>query len=572
MLTTATLDSQATAFVLGQQAACPVEQDMLAFVKQQLITENPWQVLDGHLKRIANGLNGDRAFVMLLEDAAITASRSPELKKHLLPELRHMAEIITQAAKIAIDIYNEVTRHNAKARAKDKKPLPPEFRPAEIYRRFVRPLRWMIKQDYKPAEAVLRDILLVQSLPFDELDSPAWIDQYTLQVDPNSDRPGDLKVRITEPIIKTDLGERIQVDLGWDDETVKQFLIAQEGFDSEDDLEGILNAVDEDRLTRPDDRTPSWMEMQEDCHPSRGLPSIRAEAHPWIAGCRALIDQLVKEANELADMEDKYWRVKFFQHIKEGFRSSAEAKDFLDFLNGKAEEGVSPADLGVLFLSLQHGYGFDEHDAISVRLHYVPNFRNLGEWLDFWGDELLEAMHDAPSHSKEPTREELDLFAEETLQQIIQKQGSHPTSDIYRTAPFMEGYIRAMMNANRVTVYTDGVRHNLAVEAGWEAWRQWKSPEGNKAYHLAKNRGAAQKEAMAAFWQVSNAEQKRIANGTIVSVKTTGIQLSNGRFVDWNIALLKLKNNELNLNQESRSRLKEALTQKGVGGAFALAL
>jgi hypothetical protein len=136
----------------------------------------------------------------------------------------------------------------------------------------------------------------------------------------------------------------------------------------------------------------------------------------------------------------------------------------------------------------------------------------------------------------------------------------------------MEGYIRAMMNANRITAYTDGVRHNLAVEAGWEAWRQWKSVEGNKAYHLAKNRGAGQKESMAAFWQVSNAEQKRIANGTIVSVKTTGLQLSNGRFVDWNIALLKLKHDELNLNTETRARLKDALAKKGVGGAFVAAL
>ncbi len=271
-------------------------------------------------------------------------------------------------------------------------------------------------------------------------------------------------------------------------------------------------------------------------------------------------------------MEDKYWRVGVFKHIKDGFRGSAEANAFLGFLNEKAEEGVCPADLGVLFLSLQHGYGFDEHDSVAVRLHYVPNFRTLDEWLDFWGDELMESMHDAPSHSKEPTREELDEFAEETLQQIIQRQAVSQTTNIYATAPFMEGYIRAMMSANRITTVTDGVRHNLAVEAGWDSWRQWKSPEGNKAYHLAKNRDSAQKDAMAAFWQVANAEKKRAANGTIVSVRTTGLQLSNGRFVDWNIALLKLKNNELNLSDESRSRLKDALAAKGVGGAFAMAL
>lgn len=583
MLTTAPLIAQALHFYQNMRKACDradehtlearePEQDMLAFVRDQLITGNPWEILDSHMKKISNGLNGDRALVMLLEDAAATASRSPELKAQLLPELRHMAEVITQAAKVAIDTYNMVTRDNAKARVKDKKPLLPGFRPADIYRRFARPLRWLVKQDYVSAEAVLRDILLVQSLPFEELDAPAWIDQYTLEVDPNSDKPGDLKVRFTEPVMKTDLAERIQMDLGWDEETVKQFLVAQEGFDSEDDLEGLLNAVDEDKLTRPDDRVPNWMEMQEDCHPTKDLPSIRAEAQPWIAACRALIDQLVKEANGMADMEDKYWRVQAFKHVKDGFRSSAEARDFLGFLNEKAEEGVSPADLGPLFLSLQHGYGFDEHDAVAVRLHYVPNFRNLDEWLDFWGDELLEAMHDAPSHSKEPTREELDQFAEETLQQIIQHQASAQTSSIFRTAPFMEGYIRAMMNANRVTAYTDGVRHNLAIEAGWDAWRQWKSAEGNKAYHLAKNRGAAQKEAMTAFWQVVNQEHKRAQNGTIVGVKTTGLQLSNGRFVDWNVALLKLKNNELNLNPESRARLKDALTSKGVGGVFALAL
>ncbi len=564
MLTTAPLTSQN--FVVADQP------DMLAFARQQIITGNPWQILDNHFKTIVTGLNGDRALVLLLEDAALTASQSPKLKKQLLPELRRMAEVITQAAKVAIDTYNEITRSNAKARAKERKPLPPEHRPAEIYRRFARPLRWLIKQEYTPAEAVLRDILRVQSLPFDELDAPAWIDPYTLEVDPDSDKPGDLKVRFTEPVIKTDLAERIQSDLGWDEETVSQFLMAQEGFDGEDDLEGILNAVDEDRLTRPDDRVPNWMEMQEDCHPTGELPMIRTEARPWIAGCRALIDQLVKEANQLANMEDPYWRVGLFKHVKEGFRGSAEAKDFLAFLNEKAEEGVSPADLAVLFLSLQHGYGFDEHDSASVRLHYVPNFRTLDEWLDFWGDELLEAMHDAPSRSNEPSREELDQFAEETLQQIIQCQASHPTTDICRTAPFVEGYIRAMMSASRVTTYTDGVRHNLAVEAGWDAWRSWKSVEGNKAYHLAKNRGAGNKEAMAAFWQVVNSEQKRIANGTIVGVKTTGLQLSNGRFVDWRVALLKLQHNELNLDREGRARLKEALTNRQVGGEFALAL
>lgn len=535
--------------------------DLIAWVKQMLITENPWEVLERHFAKLTHGDLCDEALLILLEDAAKVVIKD----KIYRPVLVKMADSIITAAKAAISSYRELARHNQ--HNNQKKPIPPELRPADIYRRFAKPLRWLRDQGSVNAALILKEIMLEQTLPFEELDNPHWIDPYTKSVDPEADRPGDIRVRFTEPVIDTELAKQMKEDLGWDEETFRVFLSAQEGFNSEDGLEQLFQSVSEE--DGREDRVPHWMEIQNDCHPTDEIHLIRSEAKQFISACRKLIDQLVKEENELADLSDKFWRVKAVNRVKSRFRASQEAADLISFLQDKADEGAAPADIAAIFLSMQHGYGFDEEDANMILLRGVPNFRTLGEWIDFWGDELLEALHDAPWRWREISTKEIDELAEQTVAEILH---DHQTNNIFRSRAFMEGYLRCMLNANRIIVIKDGKRHNLAIEAGWEAWRQWKNPEANRAFHAARAEGKDFKTAMAAFWKIVRDQEKRISNGTVVSAKPTGLILSSGRFINWKIALIKLMNNELYFPEGKRESLKKALIERGIGLEFAKSL
>lgn len=541
--------------------------ELLEWVEGALLTMNPWELFEKYTHRLTTGDMCGEAMVRVLEDTASTALR----RNQVIPELRQMADKIADMALVSINQYKAVADFNRKARKADKKKLPVELRPAEIYRRFAQPLRWLRERGHVHAAFALQTIMRQQTRPFVELDNPDWIDPYTKKLDPDAPKPGELKVRITEPVLDTEIAKAMVEDLGWDEDTVRTFLTAQEGFNSEDGLEDIMAAVNEDALGRLDDRIPQWMQIQEDCHPTKEIGIVRAEAQPWTKACRKLIDELVKEANAQVDMADPYWKSKFFKFVREGFRTSAEAKDFLDFLSSKSEEGAAPADLGVLFLSLQHGYGFEENDAYEVKLRDVPNFNTLGDWLAFWGDELMEAMHDAPMRWREMPVSEIDAFVEETTAGILEAN-DHPTSDIFRTRAFMEGYLQCMMNSNIITKQEGDQRRNYAVEAGWESYRQWKNKEGAAAYHKAKAEGKTQKEAMAEFWKHVRAHDKRVATGTVVQPRSNGLLLNTGRVIDWKIAMLKLQNNELYFPGDTRERIKKALIERGVGLDFANAL
>ena len=69
----------------------------------------------------------------------------------------------------------ECARRDLEAWRQDKK----QARPADIYRRWSKRLRDL---DNEPARAILRDIQLECTMPFNELESPHWLDSYTGEI------------------------------------------------------------------------------------------------------------------------------------------------------------------------------------------------------------------------------------------------------------------------------------------------------------------------------------------------------------------------------------------------------
>jgi hypothetical protein len=123
-----------------------------------------------------------------------------------------------------------------------------------------------------------------------------------------------------------------------------------------------------------------------------------------------------------------------------------------------------------------------------------------------------------------------------------------------------------MIDSQSVTEKDDeGNWTNLAVEAGWEAWRQHKNPTANAAYHFALTQGMTRQEAMQQFWKVTRAVG-------ITNISAHGLTLTSGRFVDWRIAAMKLKGNEIALSLSDRARLKDLLVSKKWGAELSAIL
>ena len=573
----ATLLANALDAVLDVYTPVPPKPTMLEQVRADLVSTNPWEL---NWAQYATQPAGDKAIELIFQDAIRVAEKYPQAKSALDEMVRNL-ETVTRAA---LDSAENVSGHRA----------------ADAYRAFARPLRLVIKAGY-PCQRTLQELLLAPSMPWDELDNPGWIDAYTGEVDPNADQI----IRFNK---KTKGEEKKEAE--WLSDPMAMVAIqSEEDFDQNDGLDDIF-------FDETDIATPMWKQIADDFR-TKNLSGLKDEAKSLIDDLHQVINKAFEDQKIACEkfaealhelpvyheigmgtfrlavrasvfypkykLETDHLRNLSFNIYKSNkeaiqnirnvdvqgiFRSSPEAQAYIDFLNKKIDAEESPVDIARMFLLFQHGCGFEEDDASQIRLG--GNYPTLLEFIEENEDEIIGAG-DSLWREEAVVQSEIDEFVDDSIDLIVD-QGNSKSGNVVRTPAYLAGFFDAVMGSDSVT-------KEQAEAAGWEAFRAWKCPEGNVAFHKARKAGKDLKTAMGNFWYLANKAEKLAKENSIVAVSPSGLKLSSGRSIDWYIAQLKLKNNELNLSQEDRVRLKDKLTNDekvrqttGLGLAFVKAL
>lgn len=444
-------------------------------------------------------------------------------------------------------------------------------RPADIYRRWMKPLRFIHTYNYGVG-SIIRDLELEQTMPYGELNSPHWVDGYTGEIDPDA-----MLEKINFPTSESD----------------EESLFYSEAFDEEDEF--TIELYEEREFEKP-----VWMQVQEDMQVSPSYFDLVNEIRLERKALQERINQSLAERREVAVkriamaahhkkiappmvllkaareiVENKVlstlgqevyakcnrlvWeeRKAIFPDAREVVRRSPEAVGYLHGLQGMADRSESPVDLAVLFLSMQHGLCFEELDSRQVRL---MGKGTLYEFIEDNEEELLENMNNPAGISEaSPSREYIDQFCEETIQLYAETGDADLTKSRFNHPYFIEGYIRA------ATVLRNVTKEKL-ISAGHENFRQRISPAGNRAFHQARLEGNDMKEAMRVFWRVVHQPERK--RPRITAVRDTGLVLDTGRAISFGIAVLKVQHDELELSREDRVRLRDLLSSRNWGYAL----
>jgi len=512
--------------------------------------------------RMTTEAGGDIAMLRLLKQA----------EQEYAPEcmlLDTMAAQVQYEARSELDAL-EAERRQAREASRRMSYSDVE-RPADIYRRWMKPLRFIHTYNYGVG-SIIRDLELEQTMPYGELDSPHWVDGYTGEVDPDA-----MLERVNFPASESD----------------EESLFYSEAFDEEDEF--TIEQFEEREFEKP-----VWMQVQEDMQVSPSYfdlvnelrlernalreringslterREIAAKRIAMAAHCKKIAPPLVllKAAREIVENkvlstlgQEVYakcnrlvWeeRKAIFPDAREVVRGSPEAVGYLHGLQGMADRSESPVDLAVLFLSMQHGLCFEELDSRQVHL---SGKGTLYEFIEDNEEELLENMNNPAGISEVcPSREYIDAYCEETLQLYADTGDADLSKSRFNHPYFIEGYIRA------ATVLRNVTKENL-ISAGHENFRQKISPAGNRAYHQARLEGKDMKEAMRAFWRVVHQPER--VRPRITAVRDTGLILDSGRSISFGIAVLKVQHDELELSREDRVRLRDLLSSRNWGYAL----
>jgi len=529
-----------------------IDRDPKQWAANQLVGANSWDILHTQWENISGSEGAAVILDMLIKDAMIVCADLSAYYADTLPNMG--AFIVTKVAD-----------------------LTKSARPADLYRKFASSLRWARDHGNSIfADFVLSELMEGSTLPFAEMEAPAWIDGYTGEIDPKEDfliEPKSIPMSEQPDSIVS----RLKSDLGYTDVMVSQFLKAQESFNSFADEEEI---PDNDHDTRP----MSWDEEQEAITPS--FEHLRADYALYAQRMR----DIARQNEEYVDKKDL----------------------FLNFLQHASDRGTRAVDLAGFFVSKQNAWDIlaSKWDANRERIirfnsvvkpslqKKVPKLRpsiltdedaqtiivdsqSLDDIIEFYDVSLGDGGVD---HSVTEDLAAIERFSNETLalvketcppdgklskvivEKIMAECPEYKVADVYHHPQFVEAFLRAMIDSHSVTEKDDeGNWTNLAVEAGWEAWRQHKNPTANAAYHFALTQGMTRQEAMQQFWKVTRAVG-------ITNISAHGLTLTSGRFVDWRIAAMKLKGNEIALSLSDRARLKDLLVSKKWGAELSAIL
>lgn len=461
-------------------------------------------------------------------------------------------------------------------------------KPADLFRKYSDDLRriWVHGgQAAIAAQGLFADIYTEQSLSEGDLRTPDYIDAYTgekIEDAPAEDR--DLEVYleglndelIENPSLrrrgaklllkaifwldpdlqrkqtlamsgwKRELIEQANHNrkaLGWGDKEVEAFLMVNmSGYDADsDDI-----AIEDDDT---DAHTPPTL-LPRDLVMDRALYySARAEI---VAFQKARIE-IFQRMNTLG-VSPLDWKHEF--HIL--LNASDEKDALVRAINDIAQENAVTA--AVIYVSVAGDYGLTENDIKHIRARHYDvegdgyQWVHLASFAEEWEEDLLE-MHQDSLRRKSPMSENaIDEYVQHTLSDIASKMPRYDVNPM-RTASWNTGFTLASMN---------GADFRKAEEAGWAAWREDMDQNAAVEYNQVFAKTGNRKAAMAAFWHTCNARVPR-PQEKIVSFTQAGLKLASGRIVNWWVAALKIKNNELDLSGDTKERLLKALQAQGFG-------
>ena len=626
-----------------------IEENPLLWAKQQVIGANAWEVFEARFKTLTHTEGGDLALAFLIEKASEIEQAKIELD-HMVEALRTAANAELDAYDNASDqqedakarrerfLWPEGVRKPAQMYRSYNRPLRSAQALGYHVQSLLNGLMLIQNRPYDELDAPgwidgytgevdpEIDIIAFHALPDEFLTSeemqgdPDEIVSFVEVMEPTE--CGIHKTR--KPVTRAEMYEMDLME--------RNSAIGAEGFNADADENEIW-------FDEIDPLKPTWQLIAEDFDP-KNLGELSREVRPYQKEFRAAIERCLEGARQsaadelamelagvptfssvskenllfacqdtlnfpeakhpdLRNLSYGIWkayqdlvemlRSSIFPRARLAIRNSNEAKNFLEWLQRKADDLESTVDLSLLFLSLQHGLGFEEEDAQQIKLtgpypHLLDfietNFEELGDLIinRTLGSGSLPLKGEKTEKSKDPkvvewdgqfNQDNLDRFVEKSIEQMAALQGSPASKEITHHPAFMKGYLTAMVNAKDITsTDSNGNYHNTATEAGWDTWREWKSPEGNKAYHAARFKGKNAKEAMKAFWQIVNLPK-------IVGIRKDGLTIQSGdkqRQINWHIAVLKVKGNELSLSSDDRSRLKDLLVAHKMGGELVAVL
>lgn len=454
----------------------------------------------------------------------------------------------------------------------------------DLYRTYQRHLRFIVSNagPCKSAAAkLLRRLYLLQTLPFGELENPDFVDGYTGEHLERLDHiiPDQRQISLMEAIDEMEVHDchvalkEISDWNAWlasrapyeDAETNQAFMQANLGWPG---LEVEVLPLD-DRGYQPEHITAL----------TEGQPD--QDFRELLVSCSQETQAL---RNEIADAISRYGNAdrQAPERIRRQVVTSMAGIGFLQRLQYEINGGASPANVASLFLRFQHAYCFAGQRARRRGIHDDPPFgpnvhastvllpdnSTLEEFIDTFESELLDGVEAmGPASRDNMTEAEIRTECDYLFKQYINAIEEYPVNPRH-SRYWVEGFIMSVNAGAPLRRTSDG---RTASDGAWDHWRMRLCPEGAKSYARALKNGATRTQAMRCFYLMAEkAGLKRPARPKrIKAVRKHGLVLTNGKFVTWHIAG-RIHNEEgFDLDVENKARLKEMLTSRNWGVAFA---
>lgn len=423
-------------------------------------------------------------------------------------------------------------------------------KPVELYRQYGKWLRRAMKQNIPSvssrAQLLLASLTLGTQTAYNELETPGWMDSYTL-----------------EPVEDEDYHEvnswakyiaQKAMELYPDSEEDQDAFISanSEAFDTDDEY--IMEELEEDRGFLPD-------YMKEEYPITTGW-QIRGEVLDVAMAAQDTINDLRDEINEtmatfrvlkakgdwktMKSMKGQTGRIKdAIEAVKQG--ASKEITAMIRSWRGQHEiqdRAIAAAVVDDWFIDLDH-------------------FPTISTFLDD-NPEVLDAVIDGAQMRTDPLVSDYGEIALKSHLEQFPIYADNPRD----TRAWQEGYVRAVAAGANI------IGENNATDKAWDFYRNSISPEGQARFVEVFNATKNLSRAWAAFYR----EGRRIGQiwSVPVSVNSAGITVRpqiGGSFrqkLNWNQAARQVKDGRLVITDIERAR--ELLSKNNWGEALLAAL
>lgn len=425
-------------------------------------------------------------------------------------------------------------------------------RPADLYRRWAKRLR---EVGTPAALSVLRAIQLSTTVPWNELESPDWIDRYTGVHYPKADDAAKELIQEFEELLdkpnSADNRQKVFALLDAMEDILPEwpaYLVNRlpEVYPPEMAQEAMLANLEwtgiEDEVYRLDDRGYEPPTFQESVPVnSEVMNELRDEIE---VATEALRLRISSEVDRGFGKDHFEWAFS----IRRAVDQSEEAEEFLGHLQDMLDRGEATQHVFLLVRPLTHNLGLTESHWARLKINDVR--QNMYIWAIDFEPMLDEAPYSAPPLSHVlATDQYVRDAAERFLKEIVETLPID--GPVIRSQFFVEGFIRAQANSAP-----------KPADEAWAFWRKKRSPAGSLAYEKIFKQTGERRKAMSAFWrkaiQVGDIAPKP---KTVKAIKPSGLVLSDDRKVTWSTAS-KIAQEE---GFENSPQLKELLQSKGWG-------